>query len=412
MINTEIELPKGWRTVLIGDVLVNAQSGFACGIRDKDGVIQLRMNNVNTNGDFLWEEFIRVPFDKKILERYKLNPGDVVFNNTNSTELVGKSALFQGFSEDVVYSNHFTRLRVNENKCDSAFLSFWLNKLWKFGVFKNICNRWIGQSAVKSDKLFSHEIPLPPLPEQKRIAAILTEQLVSVEKARKASEARLEAARTLPTAYLRGVFESEEANTWSKVKLQGICLGNGQYGTSQKSNGEGKGLPVLGMKHIQNGRIVFEDVLHVELPEKELDKYILKKGDLIFNRTNSAELVGKTAIFDLDVNTVFASYLIRFRIDNSLADPRFVSAFINSRIGRIFIEKNMARAIGQVNISASTMNEMIIPLPPINFQRKIMDEFGFQQRECEKLNVHLSEESKTILKLPASLLRQAFSGTL
>lgn len=213
-------------------------------------------------------------------------------------------------------------------------------------------------------------------------------------------------------AYLRGVFESEEAATWTKVKLQDICLGNGQYGTSQKSNGKDKGLPVLGIKHIQNGRIVFEDVLHVELPEKELEKYLLKKGDLIFNRTNSAELVGKTAIFDLDVNTVFASYLIRFRINNSLADSRFVSAFINSRIGRIFIEKNMARAIGQVNISASTMNEMIIPLPPLNFQRRIMDEFSFLQCEYERLNYLLSEESKIILKLPASLLRQAFSGAL
>jgi type I restriction enzyme S subunit len=200
------ELPAGWRRSTIGEVIANAQSGFACGIRDEKGVIQLRMNNVSTNGGFVWEEFIRVPRDDESVARYKLLPGDIVFNNTNSTELVGKSALFQGFSEDVVYSNHFTRLRVQTDKCDPAHFSYWLNYLWKSRVFENICNRWIGQSAIKPEKLFSLKIPLPPLSEQRRIAAILTKQLAAVEQARKAVEAQLATINDLPSALLRQAF--------------------------------------------------------------------------------------------------------------------------------------------------------------------------------------------------------------
>ena len=132
------ELPAGWRYSNIGEAIANAQSGFACGVRDEKGVIQLRMNNVSTDGRFVQEEFIRIPCDDESIARYKLLPGDIVFNNTNSTELVEKSALFQGFGEDVVYSNHFIRLRVQPDKCDPAYFSYWLNHLWKSRVFENI----------------------------------------------------------------------------------------------------------------------------------------------------------------------------------------------------------------------------------------------------------------------------------
>lgn len=145
---------KKWRWVRLGEAISEAQPGFACGLRDSKGVVQLRMNNVDTRGNLVWNDFIRVPADDKTVLRFKLEKGDVVFNNTNSTELVGKSALFRGFSEPVVYSNHFTRLRPNPEKLDEEYLASWLLFQWLSRVFENLCNRWIGQSAVKNDKLF------------------------------------------------------------------------------------------------------------------------------------------------------------------------------------------------------------------------------------------------------------------
>lgn len=104
------ELPVEWKWTKLGALISEAQSGFACGERDPQGTIQLRMNNVDTRGNFSWEEFIRVPADEKTIKRYQLRQNDVLFNNTNSTELVGKSALFMGHPEKIVFSNHFTRL--------------------------------------------------------------------------------------------------------------------------------------------------------------------------------------------------------------------------------------------------------------------------------------------------------------
>ena len=143
------KLPAGWRTAKLGDLIVEAATGFACGQRANDGAIQLRMNNVTRRGELDWSSFIRVPVEKAMLDAYALRAGDVVFNNTNSTEMVGKTALFDDFDEPVVFSNHFTRLRTKPDALAPDFLALWLHTQWQAGLFARICDRWIGQSAVQ-----------------------------------------------------------------------------------------------------------------------------------------------------------------------------------------------------------------------------------------------------------------------
>ena len=192
--------------VRLGDLLVDVQPGFASGERSESGVIQLRMNNVDTQGRFVWDRFLRVPASPEMIDEYRLRPGDVVFNNTNSTELVGKSALFVDHVEAVVYSNHFTRLRVKPDAVSPAYLAAWLNHEWQSGTFAEICNQWIGQSAVKASKLLALSIPLPTLIEQEWITARLTEQRAVVERVRTAVRDQLDAVEALPAALLREAF--------------------------------------------------------------------------------------------------------------------------------------------------------------------------------------------------------------
>jgi type I restriction enzyme S subunit len=186
-----------------------ALPGFASGERDPKGVIQLRMNNVDTRGNISLSEFIRVPADEESIAKYHLQVSDVMFNNTNSVELVGKSALFSGYAEPVVYSNHFTRLRTKPDLLEPSYLASWLVSQWLSRIFERLCNRWIGQSAVKNDKLLALEIPLPPLDEQRRIAAILQDQLAAVERARAAAVEQLDTINRLPAALLRRAFNGE-----------------------------------------------------------------------------------------------------------------------------------------------------------------------------------------------------------
>src|SRR5438876_6707604 len=192
-----------WRTARLGDLLTEAVSGFACGQRASDGVIQLRMNNVTRRGELDWSSFIRVPVEKGMLDDYALRTGDVMFNNTNSTEMVGKTALFNDFDEPVVFSNHFTRLRTKPDALASDFLALWLHSQWQVGLFARICDRWIGQSAVQRNKLLALEIPVPPVEEQRRIAARLREQLSILAAARCALQIQLTAASALVYASVR-----------------------------------------------------------------------------------------------------------------------------------------------------------------------------------------------------------------
>src|SRR5437867_3359466 len=112
-------------TPQLGDLILSAQSRFATSARVENGVIQLRMNNVDTGGQFGWESYIRVPHSVG-WEAYNLEPGDVLFNNTNSAALVWKTAVFEGLDEPVTYSNHFSRIRTNQDLLLPRYLGYWL----------------------------------------------------------------------------------------------------------------------------------------------------------------------------------------------------------------------------------------------------------------------------------------------
>lgn len=107
-----------------------------------------------------------------IQNAFGLDGGDILFNNTNSTELVGKTALVTK-ALPYAFSNHLTRIRVNKNKALSGWIVYVFNTFWKDKYFESICTRWVGQSGINQTALKKITIPLPPLAEQKRIVARL-----------------------------------------------------------------------------------------------------------------------------------------------------------------------------------------------------------------------------------------------
>jgi type I restriction enzyme, S subunit len=177
------KIPQDWKIHKLSEVIKSADNGFASGDRDENGIVQLRMNNISRRGRFIWEDITRVPEDAANIEKYLLTPGDIVFNNTNSEDLVGKSAYFEGYSEDLVFSNHFTRIRVKPKLLLPKYLSFWLRSKFFIGLFLHRCQRWVGQAAVQRDNLLQLEILIPPIDEQVEIIKILEsleQQFISI----------------------------------------------------------------------------------------------------------------------------------------------------------------------------------------------------------------------------------------
>jgi type I restriction enzyme S subunit len=145
-----------------------------------------------------------------------------------------------------------------------------------------------------------------------------------------------------------------------------------QYGTSAKANTTGEGTPVIRMGNLVDGRLDLDELKFAPLPDAERDRLLLREGDVLFNRTNSKELVGKCAVFHESGDYVFASYLIRLQFDSSVVDPDFVAYVMNSPIGRRQIDALSRQIIGQANINAQEIRSLETPLPPRSVQDRLM----------------------------------------
>ena len=145
-----------------------------------------------------------------------------------------------------------------------------------------------------------------------------------------------------------------------------------RYGTSKKASDSGE-FKYLRMNNMtDDGRLDLSDLKYIDLSGAELENAKVVRGDLLFNRTNSREKVGKTCVFNKNEPMVIAGYIVRVRFDERV-EPGYVSAFLNSNYGKGLLRKMAKGAVGQANISAKEMAKIELPLPPIELQRSFLD---------------------------------------
>lgn len=182
-----------------------------------------------------------------------------------------------------------------------------------------------------------------------------------------------------------------------------------QYGSSAKTNGDSTGVPVLRMGNIQDGKLVFDSMKYLPTTYEEFPVLFLAKYDLLFNRTNSAELVGKTAVFKGTPHPCsFASYLIRVRFaDGCFAD--FISYFINSVFGRAWIAGVVSQQVGQANVNGTKLQALAVPLPPLAEQERIVAEVERLLSVAEEQEAMVSANLHRATRLRQAVLQRAFS---
>ena len=410
---TNGNLPPGWRQVKLGDALASFQPGFACGKRDAAGVVQLRMNNIATDGRFNWSQVVRVPPNYTDMSKYWLQKCDVLFNNTNSAELVGKSAMFDAFSERLVYSNHFTCLRPNMEILDADYLAKWLLNQWNGGLFNRICNRWVGQAAVPREKLLALEIPLPSLDEQKRIVARLNEQMAVAEKARKAAEELLDAACALPNAFLREALPLEGQRLprgWRWVPLGHLAAINPRRPpnipcsldtpttfvpmTSVKENAGGiERLELRPFAQVSKGYTYFED------------------GDVLFAKITPCMQNGKHAVAR-NLNSGFGFGTTEFHVIRP--GNTVLPEWVLSRIRQPSVLRQAAGqfrgAVGQQRVPKEFLSNLPIPLPRLSEQKHILGRLREQMAAAERARRAADTALEDLRAIPSALLRRALAG--
>jgi hypothetical protein len=156
------------------------------------------------------------------------------------------------------------------------------------------------------------------------------------------------------------------------ASLDDLLVEDITYGTSRRTTVEGTGLPVLRMNNLTPDGWDITDLKYLEAPDPALNGLLLRRGDLVVNRSNALPQVGKAAVFDLEGDWLFASFLLRLRLDTTRAIPDFVALFLNSPAGRLQIERLARPILGMANISPTEIRSIRVPLPDIAEQRLLL----------------------------------------
>lgn len=222
------------------------------------------------------------------------------------------------------------------------------------------------------DEVFTKRllVPLPDPDEQAAIARILD----AVDTALERTRAAVERAREVKRALVQRVFAEGLRNeptkktaigrlprSWCVASVDSIVT-SFQYGLSVPMQTAGT-LPILRMGNIQDGDVLLSDLKFVTLPPKVVGPYWLRRGDVLFNRTNSQEWVGKVGIFRHDSPAVFASYLIRLMPDVAQVDNYYLGHVLGSYPSQCRIKRYATPGVQQVNINATNLGKVLIPLP-------------------------------------------------
>ena len=263
-------------------------------------------------------------------------------------------------------------------------------------------------ASINKKQIEQLSIPNVTLAEQQRIVAILDQAFADIEKARASAEKNLKNARELFDNYLWGIFGRPD-ESWIETTVGDLCV-KMEYGSSAKSQNEGE-IPVLRMGNLQKGQIDWTDLKYSADPE-EIKKYMLQKGDVLFNRTNSDEHVGKTAIYRGEMPAIFAGYLIRVHRKQELLDGEFLNFYLNSSIARAYGKTVMSRSVNQANINASKLKEYPIAVPDMKTQKQLVSIFSSLKDELERLEKVYVRKVTLLDTLKKSLLQKAFSGEL
>ena len=201
--------------------------------------------------------------------------------------------------------------------------------------------------------------------------------------------------------------ELSEGKFWIKL---GMLTLNVEYGTSAKSKKEGK-IPVLRMGNIQNNRFVWNDLVYTD-NEDEINKYLLKKGDVLFNRTNSPELVGKTAIYNGEKIAIFAGYLIRINQIHNLVNPNYLNYFLNSHTAKVHANSVKTDGVNQSNINGEKLKNYPFPYFSLSEQSQIVQEIETRLSICDNMEATIAESLQKAESLRQSILKKAFEGKL
>jgi len=275
---------------------------------------------------------------------------------------------------------------------------------------RQLLQRQVGsaQAVVNTSVLKAWEIPLPPIAQQKRIAAILDK----AEELRGLRWQALGALDAIVQSIFLEMFGDPVTNPkgWKTHLLDDLIVDGLQNGLYKPSSDYGEGTPILRIDAFYSGRVTKLDSLkRVRISEAEQETYGLQEDDIVINRVNSIEYLGKSALIPkLHEPTVFESNMMRFRLKQKNACPRFIVEFLQTPFIKVQIRTGTKDAVNQSSINQQDVRGFQIRVPPLSLQQ----EFARRVEAIEQLKTTHRQSLTQLDALFASLQHRAFRGDL
>ena len=381
----------------LGEVcLINPKS---CTLRDDTEVSFIPMTKVGEHGEFDASEIKNYSEVKKGFTNFQ--NGDILFAKITPCMENGKGAIAHNMKNGIGFgSTEFHVLRPDTDKITSE----WLYYLTTWKTFRKEAERNMtgsaGQKRVPKTFLENYVVNLPDIDTQKSENKILrkVDDLIFLRKQQLAKLDELAKARFVE---MFGTFPANPFR-WSIGKIQDV-VSDVRYGSSRPAVEGGK-YPYLRMNNITySGELDLRDTKRIDIPDSELDKCTVRRGDVLFNRTNSKELVGKTCVYNRDELMVLAGFVIRVRINERIR-PEVLSAFLNMDFSKRMLIGMCKTAIGQANINAKELQNIDLYIPPIELQ----DQFVTLKNKIDQQKQPVQQSLEKLELLKKALMQEYF----
>lgn len=404
-------LPNDWREASFADVTQRAMT-WQPERMPRDRIRYVDVSAVSREALRIVSDAQHTPADAPSRARKIVHAGDTILATVRPS--LRRIAQVPPELHNEIASTAFCVLRPNTKLVSPDFLFY---AAQRDEVFDGLSAQESGASypAVRDADVLAQLLPLPPLAEQSAIASVLNEVrsavLLEMTAIDATSELKRAAMRELFTRGLRGEAQKETEigpipESWEVVAIGDVARQT-QYGLSVRGQQEGQ-YPILRMNCQDDGRVVMRNLQYVDLDPAVFETFRLRRGDLLFNRTNSIELVGRTALYEVDGDAVFASYLVRLTVDEQECVPAYLNYFMNWDRTQIDIKRLASRAVGQANINATKLRTVLSPKPAMDEQREIV---AILEAIDRKIALH--KEKRAVLEaLFKSLLHKLMAGAV
>ncbi len=404
-------MKEGWVNSKLSSLTTKIRSGATPrggqAAYKKSGISLIRSMNVYDSGFRAKKLAFIDDSQAKKLNNVEIYKADVLINITGAS--VARCCIVEPSILPARVNQHVSILRPEQEKIHSRYLHYFLTSPEAKKTLLGIGEQGATRQAITKAQLQDFEIWHPKsTSEQEEIVEVLDKAFAAIDQAKANIEQNIANAKELFQSKLNQIF-SQKGDGWVEKTLGEVCE-TFQYGTSSKSSAEGD-VPVLRMGNIQDGGLLWDN-LKYSTDKDEIAKYLLEKNDVLFNRTNSPELVGKSAIYLGEYPAIHAGYLIRLQPKTEQLDAAFLNFYLNSPKAREYGYSVMISSVNQANINATKLKGYSITTPSIKIQLKCVNELESLKDKISGALHHYQTKLTSLEELKKSILQKAFAGEL